>query len=63
MAPGLGLVVVPLPFLPRGETVVMTWHPRHAADPAHAWLRRRVPAAIAAACAPLSYRMVSGPST
>jgi DNA-binding transcriptional LysR family regulator len=49
MAPGLGLVVVPLPFLPRGETVVMAWHPRHAADPAHAWLRRQVQAAVAAA--------------
>lgn len=48
MAPGLGLVVVPLPFLPRGETVMMAWHPRFAADPAHAWLRRQVPAAIAA---------------
>ena len=63
MAPGLGLVVVPLPFLPRGETVVMAWHPRHAADPAHAWLRRQVPAAIAAASAPLGYRMFSAPST
>ncbi|OAJ59926.1 LysR family transcriptional regulator [Paraburkholderia ginsengiterrae] len=63
MAPGLGLVVVPLPFLPRGETVVMAWHPRHAADPAHAWLRGQVPAAIAAASAPLGYRMVSAPST
>ncbi|QQX87724.1 LysR family transcriptional regulator [Cupriavidus necator] len=63
MAPGLGLALVPLPFLPRGETVVMSWHPRHAADPAHAWLRRQVPAAIAAAGAPLSYRMVSASST
>lgn len=63
MAPGLGLVVVPLPFLPRGETVVMAWHPRHATDPAHAWLRRQVPAAIAAACAPLDYRMVPAPPT
>ncbi|OAJ57811.1 LysR family transcriptional regulator [Paraburkholderia ginsengiterrae] len=62
-SPGLGLVVVPLPFLPRGETVVMAWHPRHAADPAHAWLRGQVPAAIAAASAPLGYRMVSAPST
>ena len=51
MAPGLGLVAVPLPFLPRGETVVMAWHPRHAADPAHGWLRRQVPAAIAAGAA------------
>lgn len=48
MAPGLGLVVVPLPFLPRGETVRMAWHPRHSADPAHAWLRQQVRAAIAA---------------
>jgi DNA-binding transcriptional LysR family regulator len=63
MAPGLRLAVVPLPFLPRGETVVMAWHPRHAADPAHTWLRRQVPAAIAAACAPLGYRKVSAPST
>lgn len=63
MAPGLGLVVVPLPFLPRGETVVMAWHPRHAADPAHAWLRQQVPAAIAAASAPISYRKVPRPST
>ncbi|WP_266181397.1 LysR family transcriptional regulator [Dyella humicola] len=63
MAPGLGLVVVPLPFLPRGETVVMAWHPRQAADPAHAWLRKQVPAAIAASSAPISYRRVSTSST
>jgi len=56
MAPGLGLVVVPLPFLPRGETVVMAWHPRHAADPAHAWLRRQVLRAIAAAGAARGHR-------
>ncbi len=49
MAPGLGLALVPLAFLPRGETVVMAWHPRHATDAAHAWLRRQVPAAIVAA--------------
>ena len=49
MAPGLGLALVPLPFLPRGETVVMAWHPRHAADPAHAWLRRQVQSTIVAA--------------
>lgn len=47
MAPGLGLVTVPLPFLPRPETVTMAWHPRHAADPAHIWLRQLVPAVIA----------------
>ncbi|QOT77846.1 LysR family transcriptional regulator [Cupriavidus basilensis] len=61
MAPGLGLVVVPLPFLPRGETVVMAWHPRHSADPAHAWLRQQVPAAIAAASTAQGYRRVSTP--
>jgi DNA-binding transcriptional LysR family regulator len=62
MAPGLRLVVVPLPFLPRGETVIMAWHPRHAADPAHAWLRRQVPAAVAAGAA-RSHRTVFAPST
>jgi DNA-binding transcriptional LysR family regulator len=62
MAPGLGLVVVPLPFLPRGETVMMAWHPRHAADPAHAWLRRQVPAAIAATGASRDQRPVYDPS-
>ncbi|WP_445143489.1 LysR family transcriptional regulator [Dyella sp. Tek66A03] len=63
MAPGLGLVVVPLPFLPRGETVVMAWHPRHTADPAHAWLRRQVPAAIKATGAGLGHRLTPRPST
>ncbi|WP_267226244.1 LysR family transcriptional regulator [Dyella silvae] len=63
MAPGLGLVVVPLPFLPRGETVVMAWHPRHAADPAHAWLRRQVPAAIAGTRAGRGHRKSSPAST
>ncbi len=63
MAPGLGLVVVPLPFLPRGETMVMAWHPRHAADPAHAWLRRQVPAAVAATGAPPGHLVFSAPST
>jgi DNA-binding transcriptional LysR family regulator len=48
MAPRLGLAVVSLPFLPRSETVIMAWHPRHAADPAHVWLLRQVRAAIAA---------------
>jgi len=55
--------VVPLPFLPRGEMVMMAWHPRHAADPAHAWLRRQVPAAIAAVGPGQGYRMASPSST
>ena len=63
MAPGLGLALVPLPFLPRGETVVMAWHPRHAADPAHAWLRRQVPAAIVAAGAAKRHPAAAAPST
>ena len=49
IAPGFGLAIVPLPFLPRGEPVVMAWHPRHVADPAHTWLRQQVLAVIAAA--------------
>ena len=40
LAAALGLVTfevpLPLPPLPLG----MAWHPRHDADPAHAWLRR-----------------------
>lgn len=63
MATGLGLVVVPLPFLPRGETVVMAWHPRHTADPAHEWLRRQVPSAIKATGARQGRRMTSPRST
>ncbi len=63
MAPGLGLALVPLTFLPRGETVVMAWHPRHAADPAHAWLRRQVPAAIVAAGAGVNQPATAIPST
>lgn len=39
LAPGLGLVVFDLPFETAREPSVMAWHPRHAADPAHAWLR------------------------
>jgi DNA-binding transcriptional LysR family regulator len=63
MAPGLGLTLVPLPFLPRGEAVVMAWHPRNAADPAHAWLRRQVPAAIVAAGAAKGLPVAVAPST
>src|SRR4029077_14193570 len=60
MASRPGLAVLPLPFLPRSETVIMAWHPRHTADPAHAWLRRQVPAALSAA--PPAHQRVLGPS-
>ncbi len=63
MAPGLGLELVRLPFLPCGETVVMAWHPRHAADPAHAWLRRQVPASIVAAGAAGAHPLAAAPSS
>jgi DNA-binding transcriptional LysR family regulator len=39
MAPGLGLQVLPLAFSTVPEVMVMAWHPRQSADPAHAWLR------------------------
>jgi DNA-binding transcriptional LysR family regulator len=56
MAPGFGLAIVPLPFLPRGEPVVMAWHPRRVADPAHVWLRQQVLAVISAAGTAQSHR-------
>jgi DNA-binding transcriptional LysR family regulator len=40
MAPGLGMVLLPLAFAPTPETLLMAWHPRQSADPAHGWLRR-----------------------
>lgn len=42
LAESLGLVPfeVPLPLPPL--RLGMAWHPRHDADPAHAWLRRAV---------------------
>lgn len=39
MAATLGLQVLPLAFATTPEVMVMAWHPRHAADPAHACLR------------------------
>jgi hypothetical protein len=41
----------------------MAWHPRNAADPAHAWLRRQVPAAIVAAGAAKGLPVAVAPST
>lgn len=48
LADALGLVTfeVPLPLPPMA--VGLAWHPRHDADPAHAWLRRSVRELMAA---------------
>lgn len=39
MAPSLGLVLFELPLKLPATPVALAWHPRHNADPAHAWLR------------------------
>jgi DNA-binding transcriptional LysR family regulator len=39
MAPALGLFVFELPFEAPPERLLMAWHPRHGADPAHRRLR------------------------
>jgi DNA-binding transcriptional LysR family regulator len=39
LQPGLGLEVFELPLALPAEPLVMAWHPRDNADPAHAWLR------------------------
>lgn len=48
MAPVLGLEVLPLGFAKAPEPFVLAWHPRHAADPAHRWLRDALLGAIRA---------------
>jgi len=42
MAPGLGLRVAELPLDVTADPTLIAWHPRHDADPAHAWLRDTV---------------------
>jgi DNA-binding transcriptional LysR family regulator len=42
MAPMLGLRVLPPPLEVPGFSMAMLWHERSHADPAHAWLRRRI---------------------
>lgn len=42
MAPGLGLRVSDLPLDVAADPTLIAWHPRHDADPAHAWLRDTV---------------------
>jgi DNA-binding transcriptional LysR family regulator len=39
MSSGLGLKVLELPFKVEPEPLLMAWHPRLGADPAHRWLR------------------------
>ncbi len=41
---GLRLLDIPLPLPP--VTIGMAWHPRHAADGAHHWLRDAVRRAV-----------------
>jgi DNA-binding transcriptional LysR family regulator len=38
----LGLRVLPPPLEVPGFSMAMLWHERSHADPAHAWLRRRI---------------------
>ncbi|MEV6809413.1 LysR family transcriptional regulator [Streptomyces sp. NPDC051132] len=40
LADALGLVAFDIPLPLPAMTVGLAWHPRHDADPAHAWLRR-----------------------
>ena len=55
MAPGLGLRTFLLPFEIAPYPLVMTWHPRQSADPAHRWLREQVQRVLAA---PIQYPSV-----
>ena len=41
MSATLGLALLPLAFAPAPDTLLMAWHPRQSADPAHTWLRQR----------------------
>ena len=43
-----GLTVLPLPFELPPAPVYLSWHQRYDTDPAHAWLRERARAALAA---------------
>jgi DNA-binding transcriptional LysR family regulator len=42
MHAGLGLELFDLPLPVPALPMALAWHPRHSADPAHAWLRRCV---------------------
>ena len=47
MKKGLDLEVFELPLDLQSEPVLMAWHPRHSADPAHTWLRDSIQAVLA----------------
>ncbi|GAB2907291.1 LysR family transcriptional regulator [Nonomuraea fastidiosa] len=49
MYEALGLVTFPLPFELPEMTLSQAWHPRHDADPGHAWLRAQVRNVVGAA--------------
>lgn len=49
VAPAMGLQVLPLAFAVEPEALVLAWHPRHDADPAHALLRQLLLKQMAAA--------------
>lgn len=49
MAAVMGLQVLPLDFEVEAEPLVMAWHPRHHADPAHTLLRQSLLKLLAAA--------------
>ena len=49
VAPAMGLLVLPLAFSVEAEPLVMAWHPRHDADPAHTQLRQQLLKLLAAA--------------
>lgn len=48
MAPVMNLQLMPLAFAVEPEPLVMAWHPRHHADPAHTVLRRSLLKLLAA---------------
>jgi len=49
IARSVGLQLLPLPFIDATEPLVMAWHPRHHADPAHSLLRQHLLKLLAAA--------------
>ena len=52
LAPRLGLQLRDLPFELPTQPLLMVWHPRHDADPAHRWLREQLADLLQAAQAP-----------
>ena len=51
-----GLQLRDAPIQPPGFEMAMSWHERVHADPAHAWLRAQVVAAVSQAAAPRAHR-------